>query len=27
LKTSSNLFDDYPGLEIRRKKEYEMFKW
>jgi GH24 family phage-related lysozyme (muramidase) len=26
LKTSSNLFDDYPGLEIRRQKESEMFK-
>lgn len=26
LKTSENLFDDFPGLEPRRKKESEMFK-
>jgi hypothetical protein len=21
------LFNDFPGLELRRKKESEMFKW
>ena len=26
LTTSENLFDDFPGLEPRRKKESEMFK-
>ena len=25
LNTSSNLFDDYPGLKKRRQKEYKMF--
>jgi len=27
LTTSENLFNDFPGLEPRRKKESEMFKW
>jgi len=27
LTTSENLFGDFPGLELRRKKESEMFKW
>ena len=26
LTTSENLFNDFPGLELRRKKESEMFK-
>jgi hypothetical protein len=26
LTTSENLFDDFSGLEPRRKKESEMFK-
>ena len=26
LTTSENLFDNFPGLELRRKKESEMFK-
>ncbi len=25
LKTSSSLFDDYPGLKTRREKEAKMF--
>lgn len=25
LKTSENMFDDYPGLKTRREKEYKMF--
>jgi hypothetical protein len=25
LQTSSSLFDDFPGLKIRREKEAQMF--
>jgi hypothetical protein len=27
LQTSSSLFDDFPGLKLRREKEAKMFTW